>query len=436
MTDHNFEDHLREAMHRSTEHLSAPPLPSLRRRVRTRQVLIAFSTVVAIGVIGVAGAAGVNALRDSTPSGLGPAGGDEQQLDERGSGGISPCETLYTDYRCVANGTYGDVVWSIGAEMMPLRTSLASKPKDQLCMTQSTESPEHGGSASAVGGGGCMVYHPDRIGLSGLGTNDPDGYFTSGYVGSSIVRAVVETGSGDEISLQLYPAPSDFPINDVTFFAVFLPSDATDVVGYDDSGAVIDRRSLALAAANGALIDEAESALQALQAYQAGFVPVDHGEIAGSPWALGARLGTLTPVTGKVSGHELCASLDIEGRGGGANCSAGVPSEFAFKYSRIDLVQEPGVTVILGTISSDVDRIFVEFDGRPREQGYIVDAPSELGTDIRLFTAFFEAGDLGDVSGTIHAFDRRGDPLGQSTICLASEGNDVRVCEPNEGAIP
>ncbi|MEA2433623.1 MAG: hypothetical protein QOG54_1080 [Actinomycetota bacterium] len=418
MTD-SFERRLQEEMHRSTERLSLPPAPDVRRRVRVRQAFTVLAAIVALGAIGVAGAATVDAFRDKPSGELGPAGGDDATPGGRGSGGTFPCETVDTDYQCIAEGSYDGVAWSIGVQM-----------NDFLCMTQSTESPTQGGVASGEGADtGCMAYSPNRAEVNSLGTNDPDGYFASGYVGANISSAIVETESGEGIDLQLYPAPSGFPISDVKFFAVFLPPDATDIVGYSATGNEVDRRPTDPGKTSNDKLDPVVQ--DALRKYNEGYLPVERGEIGGYPWILEARLGLLDLPGGEIHGDDLCSSVSVGtdvgiargegGLGGGGNCFSADPSSVSFNpmslgYTRLGF-QGDGILVVFGAITPGVDHLFVEVDGGGKEQGYISEVPTELETNLRLFTVFIETQDANGLTGRISTFDRDGAVIDDLALC-------------------
>jgi hypothetical protein len=273
-----------------------------------------------------------------------------------------------------------------------------------------------------------MAYSPNRAEVNSLGTNDPDGYFASGYVGANISSAIVETESGEDIDLQLYPAPSGFPIGDVKFFAVFLPSDATDIVGYSATGDEVDRRPADPGKTPNDKLDPAVRA--ALRRYNQGYLPVERGEIGGYPWILEARQGLVDLPGGEVHGDDLCSSVSVgtdvgiaraEGGLGGGNCFSADPSSISFNptsfgYTRLGF-QGDGIVVVFGAITPGVDHLYVEVDGGQKEQGYISEVPAELNTNLRLFTVFIETQDANGLTGSISTFDRDGAVIDDLPLC-------------------
>ena len=225
MTD--FEDRVRAGL--QTAALDAPVAGfprSSRGRIRRRQAVGAAVVLTAFVTIG-ASAVGVLSMITDRPVQLDTARSD----DPRGTGGTYPCSKKDLESECVATGRYRGTSWWLGAYV---------DEKGLLCLTDWQDGPGDG-----VGGGSsCGEHDPSEIGLGISVSSKLYPGIATGEVGPEVARVVVAREDHAPIELELYPAPDDFPL-DVRFYNVFLPFDATAVVGFNSDGEEIARQDIA-----------------------------------------------------------------------------------------------------------------------------------------------------------------------------------------------
>ena len=401
--DPSFEDFVRNAFADTVSGASPAPLPrQVRRRARVRQMVTASATGLGVVAIVFAAFSFAGAIFGEAPKVN--VGG--RQMDARGAGGISPCQSDPfasmpgaggEDHAfCVSHGSYEGVSWALGA----------SVHRDDLCIATATM----GGGAAAGVGSSCDDFEDGGIGMS---VSQIEGYpkHAVGYVPGATEKLFLEHGGDESFELQVYPTPKGFP-RDLKFYSVFMPDDAQTFVAYDADGNEIARRNV-----------DGEPGAPGEQTERTRNVNIDEGEASGISWVLDA-FGTV--IDGRETVCTAFAFTDepaagIEGKPENEACHEGVPEHDVIGIVRWVNDDVPGVVTYSGAMSSRVDSVTLTTDDGSEFEAEVIRASKKIDQQFAFFVLIIDGVDAEGEIATIVARSAGGAILAEREVCFGTK---------------